>query len=221
MPTHADKLKIKASLSNWPGLCLGVFIVLLISACQADTAPNGLSSPTVAVSKPFLKPNSRSEWRSLLAWNDDCEQSFTSTQAGSYSGIETHSLADDDDELVIVMCAVSSYQPSFLLYRLKQHVPKALALETYVESDGQNLQRVEEKELWGEPLFNANTKELIIFNAARQTKDCGTWAKYSFMLDIAKLQEFRAKLPCPQEMKEPVSPDPTRPPEGWKLINNV
>jgi hypothetical protein len=35
------------------------------------------------------------------------------------------------------------------------------------------------------------------------------------------LQEFRAKLPCPQKMNEPVSPDPAHPPEGWKLINNV
>jgi hypothetical protein len=218
MPKHSHNSSVKTTISNWASLCLGCFIALLISACQADTAPS-LSSPNPTVSKPFFKPTSRSEWRKLLAWDDDCEQSFTSTQAGDFSGIETLSIADDD-ELVLVMCAVGSYQPSFLLYRLKAQAPSALALETYTTADGETLSRTQEKELWGEPLFRADTKELIILNAARQTKDCGTWAKYSFTSDTVKLEELRAKLPCPSQIKESINVDPKNPLEGWRLINN-
>jgi hypothetical protein len=219
MSKHTNMSFPPVRSSDWTSLFLGFFITVAISACQAEKSPE-LTTSNSLNTQQALSPSSRAEWRNLLKWNDDCEQSFSSTQAGDYSGIETHNLGDAD-ELVVVMCAVGGYQPSFLLYRLKQHVPNALALETFVATDGQNLQRVEEKELWGEPVFIADTKELVILNAARQTKDCGTWAKYSFASDTAKLQEFRAKLPCPQKMKEPVSPDPARPPEGWKLMNNV
>ena len=174
MPKYNDKLSIKTPKCNWISLCLGCLIAVLINGCQAETKPDLLATPQTAENQPLLKPTDRPGWRKLMAWNDDCEQSFTSTQAGDYSGIETLSLGYDDD-LVLVMCAVGSYQPSFLLYRLTQHAPSALALETYVEGDKQTLQRAEETELWGEPAFNADTKELIILNAARQTKDCGTW----------------------------------------------
>jgi hypothetical protein len=219
MSKHTNMSFPPVRSSDWTSLFLGFFITVAISACQAETPPE-LAPSNSLNTQQALSPSSRAEWRNLLKWNDDCEQSFSSTQAGDYSGIETHKLGEAD-ELVVVMCAVGGYQPSFLLYRLKQQIPNALALETYIETDGQALQRTQESELWGEPIFLAYTKELVILNAARQTKDCGTWAKYSFFSDTAKLQEFRAKLPCPQEMKEPVSPDPAQPPEGWKLINNV
>ena len=219
MSKPVDKTVFRISPTNWTSLFWGFFIAVAISACQAETPPELASSNSPNTQQTF-SPTSRAEWRNLLKWNDDCEQSFSSTQAGDYSGIETHKLGEADG-LVVVMCAVGGYQPSFLLYRLKQQIPNALALESYVARDGKTLQRTQESELWGEPVFLAGTKELVILNAARQTKDCGTWAKYSFISDTAKLQEFRAKLPCPQKMKESVSPDPAHPPEGWKLINNV
>jgi hypothetical protein len=219
MSKHTQKSFTPINRCDWKGLFLGFFITVAISACQAGTPPE--LTPSISPNtQQALSPSSRAEWRNLLKWNDDCEQSFSSTQAVDYSGIETHKLGEAD-ELVVVMCAVGGYQPSFLLYRLKQQIPNALALETYIETEGQALQRTQESELWGEPVFLTDTKELVILNAARQTKDCGTWAKYSFLSDTAKLQEFRAKLPCPQKMKESLSPDPGHPPEGWKLINNV
>ena len=220
MSKHTQKSFISISPGDWTRLFLGCFIAVAIGACQAETPPELASPSSPNTQQQALRPTSRAGWRDLLKWNDDCEKSFSSTQAGDYSGIETHKLGEAD-ELVVVMCAVGGYQPSFLLYRLTQQVPKALALENYVATDGKTLQRTQESELWGEPIFNADTKELIILNAARQTKDCGTWAKYSFIADTAKLQEFRAKLPCPQEMKESLNPDPAHPPEGWKLMNNV
>lgn len=218
MPKQFDKPLSNLRRTDWRSFSLSFFMAVAIGACQADN-PH-LSSPNNQDSKQHSKPNNRAEWRSLLAWDDGCEQSFGSTQASDYSGVETHALGDAD-ELVIVMCAVGGYQPSFLLYRLKEQVPNALALETYVATDGQNLQRVQDKELWGEPVFIADTRELVILNVARQTRDCGTWAKYSFTPNAAKLQEFRVKLPCPSEMAEPVNPDPGSPPEGWRRISSM
>jgi hypothetical protein len=218
MPRHTDNSSDKVLQTFWP--CLySILFAVLISACQAENPK--ASSPVAKESKQLTKPTSRPEWRSLLGWSDDCEQSFSSTQAGNYAEIETHTLGDAD-ELVIVMCAVGSYQPSFMLYRLKGQTPNALALETYLSSDGEILQRSQETELWGEPVFNANTRELVILTASRQTKDCGTWAKYSFRPDnMTKLLDFRVKLPCPDEIKQPVNLVPANPPEGWKLVKNM
>lgn len=213
-----DKYLIKIRVTDWRNWVLGCFMAAVMSACQVDIPPAPSSPKTGEIKTQQPKPESRVQWRNLLGWNDDCEQSFGSTQARDYSGIESYALANAD-QLVIVMCAVGGYQPSFLLYRLKQQVPSLLALETYIATDGQTLHRTNETEFWGEPVFRADTQELVILNAARQTKDCGTWAKYSFKPEPIKLVEFRANLPCPVEMTESTKPVPSIPPETWKLVD--
>jgi hypothetical protein len=211
----AGKSPTNKNRSFWLSMCPILFLVFF-SACQPQ---NSKPASTIAKnSQPLTKPTNRSDWRNLLGWNDDCEQSFSQTQAGVYSGIESYPLGDAD-ELVIVMCAAGSYQPSFLLFRLKQQIPSVLSLETYLTGDGETLYRSQETEFWGDPAFDTNTKELVILNASRQTKDCGTWAKYSFTSDMAKLKEFLVKLPCPNKINEPVNLEPAIPPKGWKPIN--
>jgi hypothetical protein len=194
-----------------------MMFAVLIGGCQVDNRKP--SSPKITEIKQQVNPATRSEWRNLLRWSDDCEQSFSNTQAGGYSGIESHAIGEAD-QLVIVMCAVGGYQPSFLLYRLKQQKPIALTLETYLSTDGQNLQAAKESELWGEPVFIAESKELVILNVARQTRDCGTWAKYGFSSETAILLSFYALVPCPIEFKESVSLNSDNPPKSWKLIFN-
>jgi hypothetical protein len=211
MCTHAIKTLI--SLKSFSAMMFSV----LIGGCQVDiTKPK---SPKITEITQQAHPATRSEWRNLLRWSDDCEQSFSNTQAGDYSGIEAHAIGEAD-QLIIVMCAVGGYQPSFLLYRLKQQKSSTLTLETYLSTDGQNLQAAQESELWGEPIFMAESKELVILNVARQTRDCGTWAKYGFSSDTAILLSFYALVPCPMEFKESVSLNPDNPPNGWKQIFN-
>jgi hypothetical protein len=211
MCTHANKTLI--SLKSFSGMMFAV----LIGGCQVD---NTKPKPTkITEIKQQANPNTRSEWRNLLGWKNDCEQAFSNTQAGDYSGIEAHAIGEAD-QLIIVMCAVGGYQPSFLLYRLKHQISNALTLETYLSTDGQNLQAAQESELWGEPVFIVESKELVILNFARQTRDCGTWAKYGFSSDTAILLSFYALVPCPIEFKESVSLNPDNPPKGWKLIFN-
>lgn len=209
MCNHTNQTLV--SLKSFSALMFAV----LIYGCQVEnTKPK---SPMITEVKQQVNPATRSEWRNLLRWSDDCEQSFRNTQAGDYSGIESNTIGEAD-QLIIVMCAVGGYQPSFLLYRLKQQKSSALTLETYLSTDGQNLQRTQESELWGEPVFIVENRELVILTVARQTRDCGTWAKYGFSSDTAILLGLYAVMPCPIEIKEPANLNPNNPPKGWKII---
>ncbi len=199
---------------------LSVFINMALNACTGHhSSLTVAATPTVSV-KQSLRSNERAEWRKHLAWNEACEQAFRRTHASGYSGIETHTLGNAD-QLVIVMCAVGSYQPSFLLYRLKNHLPTALALATYTTTDGQALHASQQAELWGDPVFLRETGELVILNVARQTKDCGTWAKYNVSSVVPTLQALYSKLPCPAAIASPAEPDSGSPPDGWTPVNSA
>ena len=124
------------------------------------------------------------------------------------------------DALARVLCAVGSYQPSFLLYRLKDKQASLLQLETYTTDDGEHLQLSAQTELWGEVFVNTRTRSMNLLNAARQTLDCGTWAEYSITQDAVRLQTLYSKLPCATEIASPVSPDAIAPPGDWKRLNN-
>ncbi len=189
--------------------CLLGLICWTVTACQVEKPMQ-----SSAQNQNAMNPVNRVGWRALLMWNDDCEQAFLSTQATGYSGVETYALAKDDT-LVIVMCAVASYQPSFLLYRLQAFTAQPLTLTTYLSSDGETLQRERQNELWGEPVFFKDTGKLIIFTAARQTKDCGTWAQYGFTAESATLEKLHYRLPCPAVPVEPLTVNPVIPPAHW------
>ncbi len=216
MPKQFVISLLKYRLADWGNLGLYFFLAVSNTECRADVPD--IATTNNPVFKQQLKPSTRDEWKKLLGWNEDCEQSFQSTQAGAYSGIETYPIGNAD-ELVIVMCAVGGYQPSFLLFRQKGQTPRAIALVAYGTSNGKTLHRTQEVELWGEPVFLEKTSELVILNVARQTKDCGTWAKYGFKTDSVKLQELFFKLPCPKKVSEKDDlGSSSTPPKGWKRL---
>lgn len=195
---------------GWRSIILSILISGMLGACvdrHSATAARQLSSP-----------KQRAEWRRLLVWDDACEQAYQNTKLTNDPGVETYILAKAD-ELVMVFCAVGGYQPSFVLYHLKEQHPELLSLETYSAGDGVSLQRNQSTELWGEVYFRAESRVLTIVNAARQTKDCGTWADYAFSADTASLQALYNKFPCPASISPPVSPDAVKPPEDWQRFN--
>jgi hypothetical protein len=60
--------------------------------------------------------------------------------------------------------------------------------------------------------------ELAVLSLARQTGDCGTWARYGFEADSVQLREFWAALPCPAEIQPAADPAPGSPPAGWTKV---
>lgn len=191
---------------------LSLLGIMFLGACSDSKVP------TVAVKLQASTNKLRADWRALLKWDDTCEQAYQTTNVTEEQGVETYAF-DGDDQLVQVLCAVGSYEPSFLLYRIKQQRPQLLQLETFDASDEAYLQTTVQSELWGEISVDSKARSLVIVNVARQTKDCGTWADYRFTDQNVKLQTLYSKLPCPVDVADPVSPDLVSPPADWQRQN--
>jgi hypothetical protein len=192
-------------------LSLSLLGAILLGACTDYPASITDQQPVIV--------KQRAEWRTLLKWDNACERAYQSTNVTDEAGVETY-VFDDTDKLVRVLCAVGSYEPSFLLYRIKDQQPALLRLETYIASDEDYLQRTLQTELWGEIFVNPKTRTLVIVNVARQTKDCGTWAQYGLKAYSVDLQALYSKLPCPLDIASPVSPDAANPPTDWQRLKD-
>lgn len=192
-----------------------VFLTVLLGACtdpQPPSAPANLKASLTTF-------KSRAEWQKLLQWDETCEQAYQATTVTDEPGVEVYALGGKS-QLVRVLCAVGSYQPSFLLYQLNAAKPALLSLETYSINDEQYLQHSLQTELWGEIAVKADRQTLVIVSAARQTKDCGIWVEYQLNEESLTLQSVYGKLPCPMELVgSPVSPDDPQPPADWKRLN--
>jgi hypothetical protein len=183
----------------------------------------GLAEALTPLRKQDLRVEDRAAWRKVLGWTDDCEQAFEISYAGKGVGIEFHALRDGMT-LVAVLCAAGAYQPSFMYYLLDESSPNAVAsllnFPTYESPDGRFLIHARHVELWGEPSLLHNERELTVLSLARQTGDCGTWARYGFTRREVELREFWARLPCPAEIEPPADPKPGEPPEGWRRVDD-
>ena len=200
------------------------FAALLISACSdVREGASGLAEVKSSAHIEAHSKETRSHWRKRLAWNDDCEESFSASYAGLESGIEVYTLKNGL-ELVSVLCSAGAYQPSFLYFivdediELEQDIP--LKFLYYESADGQTLQSYSRSELWGEPLIDTARGQLSILNLARQTGDCGSWAVYAIHRENAELLELWARFPCPVKIEAHAEQQIGKPPEGWVKIDH-
>jgi hypothetical protein len=210
-------------------------VCLLILACSAPDHGDGADADSIetsGVTPPALTSfdelpgtplarEDRAAWRAALQWSDDCEEAFQLTNAANTAGLFVHGLAEGI-RLVEVHCAAGAYQPSMLFIRLDQNpsppVVTTLTFTTYDSPDGESLERAESTELWGEATVLPDRRELTLLSVSRQTRDCGTWSRYTLAAERPRLLELYAQIVCPAEQGPPADPAPGRPPQGWLRI---
>ncbi len=204
------------------GLCF--FTVLLISACS--DIREGASDLAEVKSSAHIEAHSketRSHWRKRLAWNDDCEESFSASYVGLESGIEVYAL-QGGLEIVSVLCSAGAYQPSFLYFIVDESTGlekvNPLTFSFYESADGQTMQSHPQTELRGEPLIDTARGQLSILNLARQSGDCGSWSVYAIQREYAELLELWARFPCPVKIEAHAEQQVGKPPEGWVKIDH-
>jgi hypothetical protein len=56
---------------------------------------------------------------------------------------------------------------------------------------------------------------LTLLSIARQTGDCGFWARYAVRGDAVHQTAFASKSPCPSRPGPHATLDATRPPPDW------
>jgi hypothetical protein len=205
---------------------MGGFLIAFVLGCESPSnpTPNSASSgQSTFLSAIELSVADRPAWRELLHWDDDCEDAYELSYGGAESGLQRFTLSDEQ-ALVAVLCAAGSYVPSFVYYYVEQHNSNfstaQLQFPTFESADGETLAAAEQTELWGEPTFWPMRGELTVLRLARQTGDCGTWARYGFAGGQVQLQEFWAAFPCTAEPRTPVNPASVSPPAGWRRVDS-
>ena len=163
----------------------------------------------------------RAQWRPHLQWPDECEDAFRASHAGDAGGINVVPLASGVS-LVEVTCAAGAYQPSALRYALTEGAGGArarlLVFEVYASENGRDLALSRESEVWGESVANGAAGEIAILSLARQTADCGVWARYSLAGDQPRLLAAAARTECPAAPGTPARLSGTAPPADWTTI---
>ena len=156
-----------------------------------------------------------------LMWPGDCEDAFQASHAGDDGGIRVARLASGVS-LVEVTCAAGSYQPSVMRFRLTEGTGVAsstlLTFPVYTSEDGRDLRMSQEAEVWGESVVITPAAEIAILGLARQTADCGVWARYSLAGEQPRLLDAAARVECPVPLGSPVQLSGARPPAGWTAI---
>jgi len=164
----------------------------------------------------------RLNWRKMLAWNNDCEESFQASYAGLGSGVEVYALQNGLD-LVSVLCSAGAYQPSFVYFIVDKNAgfDRAIAIKfnSAESADGESLQSNPQIELWGEPMIDVALGEYNILKLARQTGDCGIWAVYALQGEFAELLELWTRFPCPAKIESRAEQRVGMPPEGWIRVD--
>lgn len=223
------------------GLLLFALAAVGVSACTAPRpehtdpppAERGKAKPASAKSdvapplKTTLSRTDRERWRQIAAWPEECESAFQASVASSDAGLVFHELADGRF-LLQVLCAAGAYQPSHVFLSLDERaappVAALLKLPIYQSEDGRSIARTMEAEIFGEPTWLPDSRELTILSLARQTGDCGVWTKYRFTAQDDAVRpavvEARALLPCPARLRDRAVSIQGQPPNGWKPIRH-
>ena len=156
-----------------------------------------------------------------LMWPDDCEDAFQASHAGNDGGMLVAGLTSGVS-LVEVTCAAGSYQPSAMRYRLTEGTggtrSTLLSFPVYTSENGRDLRVSQEAEVWGESVLIAPAAEIAILSLARQTADCGVWARYSLAGEQPRLLDAAAHVDCPESQGSPAQLSGARPPAGWTAI---
>ena len=192
------------------------------SGTDPTPEPATAAGPLAAAMPPANTRADRAAWRARLHWPDDCEDAFEASDASADAGLGIHELRDGV-VLVQVRCAAGAYQPSSLVMYVDAtrtpSVATAMTFLTYASPDGERLERVDTRELWGEMSFAQGGQVLTVLSLSRQTADCGTWTEYSFAEGTPRLVALYARLPCPTVPGAPVDPAPGQPPADWKRMD--
>ena len=213
---------------------LGVAIGLILgTACMAcgrapDPPASNVAQTTHAGSgelaslpRDRITLAQRADWRSHLRWPDDCEESFVASHFGDGGGISVVRLGPAAS-LVEVTCAAGAYQPSTLRFRLTEDANGArtrpLRFPAYLSENGRDLTVSLEAEVWGESIVDGASAEIVILSLARQTGDCGVWARYSLAGEQPRLLDAAARTECPAQPGPPARLSGGGPPAGWTPI---
>ena len=223
------------TIGGMSGVSLGVAIGVMLSAaclgCQrraidsstTSSAPVPQSRPRDLTSLPRAKVTlaQRTDWRRHLLWPDDCEEGFRASHAGDDGGIRVV-LLGAGVSLVEVTCAAGAYQPSTMRFALTEDANGArtrpLVFPVYTSDDGRSLTLSNQAEVWGDSVVNGAAAEIAILSLARQTADCGVWARYSLTGDQPRLLAAAARTRCPASPGPPASVSGSGPPPGWATI---
>ena len=213
------------------GVAIGLMLSAACLGCQRRAAD---SSTTSSAPVPQPRPRGlaslpragvsvaqREDWRRHLLWPDDCEEGFRTSHAGDDGGIRVVPLGAGMS-LVEVTCAAGAYQPSTMRFALTEDANGArtrpLAFPVYTSDDGRSLTLSNETEVWGDSVVNGAVAEIVILSLARQTADCGVWARYSLAGDQPRLLAAAARTRCPASPGPPARVSGSDPPPGWMTI---
>ncbi len=200
---------------------------LILAAASAGCQRHGTPTDRKGAEGPASLPRAgitvarRAEWRVHLKWSDDCEDAFRASHAGDDGGISVVRLGAGVS-LVEVTCAAGSYQPSVIRFRLIEDATGAhtmpLSFPVYSSDDGRDLRLSHETEVWGDSVVTAATAEIAILSLARQTADCGVWARYSLVAGQPRLLGAAARVRCPGAPGPPATVSGSGPPAEWDTI---
>lgn len=156
-----------------------------------------------------------------LMWPDECEDAFQASHAGDAGGIRVVRLGPGVS-LVEVTCAAGAYQPSTMRFTLAEDASgariKPLTFPVYTSENGRDLTLSHETDVWGDSVVNGPAAEIVILSLARQTADCGVWARYSLAGDQPRLLAAAARTRCPAAPGPAASLSGSGPPAGWTAI---
>ena len=184
-------------------------------------APETRPRDVPALPRDGITAAQRGRWRTQLIWPDDCEDAFVASHVGDGGGIQVLRLGPAVS-LVEVTCAAGAYQPSVMRFKLIEDGAAArsvlLSFPVYVSEDGHDLRLSQDTEVWGESVVTPAAAEIAILSLARQTADCGVWARYSLAADQPRLLAAAARVQCPTTPGPPVRVSASGPPPAWDAI---
>ena len=187
-----------------------------------DAAPPDEPGASPALSRRDITVDDRSQWRTRILWPDECEAAFRASHVGNDGGMRIIRLGPAVS-LVEVTCAAGSYQPSVRRFRLTEDSAGAravpLTFTVYESEDGRELRVTSRTEVWGESVVTPASGEIAILSVARQTADCGVWARYSLAADEPRLLAAAARVECPVTPGPPVTISESGPPSGWDSVS--
>jgi hypothetical protein len=187
------------------------------AACERRAGEAGARGVS-ALPREGITVAQRDQWRAELMWPDQCEDAFQTSHAGQAGGIRVVRMSATAS-VVEVTCAAGSYQPSALRFRVTEDGANArsvlLSFPVYSSDDGLRLRLSRETEVWGESVITPAVAEIAILSLARQTADCGVWARYSLATDQPRLLAAAARVRCPATQGRPATLSAAGPPPGW------
>ncbi len=197
---------------------------VLVVGCLSSNGNR--QSPEKALSQSssergFLN-RTRSEWREVLEWPNDCEEAFMASYFAEGSGVEPI-VAKDGSSVIAVLCAAGAYQSSFMYYALDSVAdsdPALLEMPVYLSPDGRQLDYMRQTEVWGEPYFIPGLNQFTILNLSRQTRDCGIWTRYNLHDGQVEVDELWVQLPCLDTIQPSIDWESDSPPTGWKKVDD-